>query len=65
MCSGFRSDYVNDDENASPPGLPQLFRTDCPGQKRLLTLVHAVPESFESAGTSVSNVIMYLIGIED
>jgi hypothetical protein len=47
----FGSDYVNDDENAGPPGLPQLFQIDYLGEKQLLTLEHAVPESFDSPGT--------------
>jgi Protein of unknown function (DUF1329) len=47
----FGSDYVNDDQNGGPPGLPQLFRIDYVGQKRLLTLEHAVPDSFDSPGT--------------
>jgi hypothetical protein len=47
----FGSDYVNDDENGGPPGLPQLFQIDYLGEKQLLTLEHAVPESFDSPGT--------------
>jgi hypothetical protein len=43
---------VNDDENGGPPGLPQLFQIDYLGEKQLLTLEHAVPESFDSPGTS-------------
>src|SRR5215469_10549437 len=48
----FGSDYVNDDENGGPPGLPQLFQIDYLGEKQLLTLVHAIPESFDSPGGS-------------
>jgi len=47
----FGSDYVNDDENGGPPGLPQLFQIDYLGDKKLLTLEHVVPESFNSPGT--------------
>jgi hypothetical protein len=46
----FGSDYVTDDENGGPPGLPQLFQIDYLGEKQLLTLEHAVPESFDSPG---------------
>lgn len=46
----FGSDYVIDDENGGPPGLPQLFQIDYLGEKKLLTLEHAVSESFDSPG---------------
>jgi hypothetical protein len=46
----FGSDYVNDDENGGPPGLPQLFQIEYLGEKKLLTLEHALPDSFESPG---------------
>jgi Protein of unknown function (DUF1329) len=49
----FGSDYVNDDQNGGPPGLPQLFRIDYVGQKRLLTLEHAVPDSFDLPGSPI------------
>jgi Protein of unknown function (DUF1329) len=44
----FGSDYVIDDENSGPPGLPQLFQIDYLGDKQILALEHAVPESFDS-----------------
>ena len=47
----FGSDYLIDDENAGPPGLPQLFRVDYLGEKKILALEHAAPESFDSPGT--------------
>jgi hypothetical protein len=47
----FGSDYLNDDENGGPPGLPQLFQIDYLGEKKILALEHAAPESFESPGT--------------
>jgi Protein of unknown function (DUF1329) len=49
----FGSDYVNDDQNGGPPGLPQLFRIDYVGKKRLLTLEHALPDSFDSPGSPI------------
>jgi Protein of unknown function (DUF1329) len=47
----FGSDYLIDDENGGPPGLPQLFRIEYLGEKKILALEHAVPESFDSPGT--------------
>jgi uncharacterized protein DUF1329 len=47
----FGSDYLIDDENGGLPGLPQLFRIDYLGKKKVLVLVHAVPESFDSPAT--------------
>jgi Protein of unknown function (DUF1329) len=47
----FGSDYLNDDENNGPPGLPQLFQIEYIGQKKLLTLEHAARDSFDSPGT--------------
>jgi hypothetical protein len=47
----FGSDYVIDDENGGPPGLPQLFQIDYLGEKRILVLEHAAPESFDSPAT--------------
>jgi hypothetical protein len=48
----FGSDYLIDDENDGPPGLPQLFQIDYLGQKKILALEHAVPASFDSPGRS-------------
>lgn len=48
----FGSDYLTDDANGGPPGLPQLFQIDYLGEKRILALEHAVPESFDSPGTT-------------
>jgi hypothetical protein len=47
----FGSDYLIDDENGGPPGLPQLFQIDYLGEKKILALEHAAPESFESPAT--------------
>jgi hypothetical protein len=47
----FGSDYLNDDEAGGPPGLPQLFRIDYLGEKKILALEHAVLDSFDSPGT--------------
>lgn len=47
----FGSDYLIDDENGGPPGLPQLFQIDYLGEKKILALEHARPESFESPAT--------------
>lgn len=44
----FGSDYLIDDENGGPPGLPQLFHIDYLGEKKILALEHAAPESFDS-----------------
>src|SRR6202007_716788 len=44
----FGSDYLIDDANGGPPGLPQLFQIDYLGEKKILALEHAAPESFES-----------------
>jgi hypothetical protein len=46
----FGSDYVNDDENGGPPGLPQLFEIQYLGEKSILVLEHAAPESFDLPG---------------
>jgi len=48
----FGSDYVVDDESDGPPGLPQLYKIDYLGEKKLLALEHATPEAFDSPGTS-------------
>jgi len=47
----FGSDYLIDDENGGLPGLPQLFRIDYLGEKKVLVLEHAAPESFDSPAT--------------
>jgi hypothetical protein len=47
----FGSDYLIDDENGGPPGLPQLFQIDYLGDKKILALEHAIPESFDSPTT--------------
>jgi hypothetical protein len=47
----FGSDYLIDDENGGPPGLPQLFQIRYLGEKKILALEHAVPKSFDSPGT--------------
>ncbi len=49
----FGSDYLVDDENNGPPGLPQLFKVDYLGEKRILALVHAMPAAFDSPGNAV------------
>jgi hypothetical protein len=46
----FGSDYLIDDENFGPPGLPQLFQIDYLGPRRILVLEHADPASFDSGG---------------
>jgi len=48
----FGSDYLIDDENEGPPGLPQLYKIEYLGEKQILALVHATPGAFDSAGTS-------------
>ena len=47
----FGSDYLIDDENGGPPGLPQLFQINYLGEKKILALEHARPESFDSPAT--------------
>jgi hypothetical protein len=47
----FGSDYLIDDESGGPPGLPQLFQIDYLGEKKILALEHAAPESFDFPGT--------------
>ena len=47
----FGSDYVIDDENDGPPGLPQLYKIDYLGEQKILALEHATPEAFNSPGT--------------
>jgi len=49
----FGSDYLVDDENNGPPGLPQLFMVEYLGEQKVLALVHAAPAAFDSAGTAV------------
>jgi len=46
----FGSDYLIDDESDGPPGLPQLFRIDYLGEKKILALEHANPAAFDSPG---------------
>ena len=46
----FGSDYVIDDENDGPPGLPQLYQIDYLGEKKILALEHANPAAFDSPG---------------
>lgn len=46
----FGSDYLIDDEDDGPPGLPQLFRIDYLGEKKILALEHATPSAFDSPG---------------
>src|SRR5437588_7131243 len=47
----FGSDYLIDDGNGGPPGLPQLFQIDYLGERKILALEHARPESFDSPAT--------------
>jgi Protein of unknown function (DUF1329) len=47
----FGSDYLIDDENGGPPGLPQLFEIRYLGEKKILALEHATPAAFDSPGT--------------
>jgi hypothetical protein len=46
----FGGDYLIDDENDGPPGLPQLYRIDYLGEKQILALEHADPHAFDSPG---------------
>jgi hypothetical protein len=46
----FGGDYLIDDENDGPPGLPQLYRIDYLGEKKILALEHANPDAFNSPG---------------
>jgi len=46
----FGSDYLIDDENDGPPGLPQLFEIDYLGEKQIVALEHANPLGFQSPG---------------
>ena len=46
----FGSDYLIDDESDGPPGLPQLYRIDYLGEKKILALEHANPAAFDSPG---------------
>jgi hypothetical protein len=48
----FGSDYLIDDANGGPPGLPQLFQIDYLGEKKILALEHAAPGSFDSPLTA-------------
>jgi hypothetical protein len=47
----FGGDYLVDDENEGPPGLPQLFKIEYLGEKKILALDHAEPSTFDSPGT--------------
>jgi hypothetical protein len=47
----FGSDYLIDDENEGPPGLPQLFKIEYLGEKKILALEHATPSALDSPGT--------------
>jgi hypothetical protein len=44
----FGSDYLIDDENGGPPGLPQLFQIRYLGEKKILALEHATADSFDT-----------------
>lgn len=46
----FGSDYLIDDESDGPPGLPQLYRIDYLGEKKIVALEHANPVAFDSPG---------------
>jgi hypothetical protein len=48
----FGSDYLIDDENNGPPGLPQLFKIDYLGDKQILALEHATLNGFDSPGSA-------------
>jgi len=48
----FGSDYLIDDEDGGPPGLPQLFQIDYLGEKKILALEHAAAASFDSSSMS-------------
>jgi len=48
----FGSDFTFDEDDLGPPGLPQLFKIDYVGNRKILTLVHAAPESFDTCGTA-------------
>lgn len=47
----FGSDYLIDDENDGPPGLPQLFEIRYLGERKILALAHAEPAAFDSTET--------------
>ncbi len=47
----FGSDYLIDDENEGPPGLPQFFKIDFLGEKKILALEHATSAALDSPGT--------------
>ncbi len=46
----FGSDYLIDDENDGPPGLPQLYQIDYLGDKKILALEHANRAGFDGSG---------------
>jgi hypothetical protein len=58
----FGSDYLIDDENYGPPGLPQLFQIDYLGERRVLLLAHANPAAFDSGGPTQLNPDYYYAG---
>jgi hypothetical protein len=57
----FGSDYLIDDENDGPPGLPQLYRIDYLGEKKILALEHANPTAFDSPGGPSSSTASIII----
>jgi hypothetical protein len=46
----FGSDYLIDDENDGPPGLPQLYQIDYLGDKKILALEHANRAGLDGSG---------------
>ena len=49
----FGSDYTTDDLTGGPPGLPQLFKIDYLGEKKIVALVHQNREALKSCGGSI------------
>lgn len=46
----FGTDMTFDDGDEGPPGLPQLFKINYVGEKKVLALVHGAPASFDTCG---------------
>lgn len=50
----FGTDLTFDDSFEGPPGLPQLFKIEYLGERKLIALTHANPASFQKCGTATS-----------
>jgi len=53
------TDFTWEDANEGPPSLPQEFNISFLGKRRILALVHIVPEAFKNCGTATQALPEY------